>query len=58
MTTKLSTPPLKFSNTKETYYFTYLFTALSSSACTNLPITLREELLDIILARPSTECSW
>jgi len=36
MITKLSTPPHKiFLNTKEMYYFTYLFTALSSNACIN-----------------------
>jgi len=40
--TKLSTLPFftVFLNLKETYYFTYLFTALSSSMCTNHEFTI------------------
>jgi len=39
---------------KETYYFTYLFTDLPSSA----RITDEFRVLRNFLARPSTECSW
>jgi len=38
--TKLSTPAfLKFFKHLKKHHFTYLFTALSSSTCTKLPIT-------------------
>jgi len=42
---------------KETYYFTYLFTALSSSACTMSRDSIRSSGTIGHLARLSTECS-
>jgi len=56
--TKLSTPPFLKKFSKHLKKFTYLFTALSSSACTSHKFTTLRNCLNIWHMWPSTECSW